>query len=70
MKTVSLKIDSSIFRETEKILENKQLTGEQIERALATFSQEMSPIDDIRSTRRYRNKVSLNLLEDFLRSHL
>ncbi len=32
----------------------------------AALTREIVPIDDIRSTRRYRLKVSLNLLEDFL----
>jgi xanthine dehydrogenase iron-sulfur cluster and FAD-binding subunit A len=30
------------------------------------MAREIAPIDDIRSTRSYRLKVSLNLLEDFL----
>ncbi|MDQ2936235.1 MAG: xanthine dehydrogenase family protein subunit M [Acidobacteriota bacterium] len=38
-----------------------------IVRAKAEFAREIVPIDDIRSTRNYRLRVSLNLLEDFLR---
>ena len=36
------------------------------EEAQAALAGEIVPIDDIRSTRDYRLKVSLNLLEDFL----
>ena len=32
----------------------------------STMSSEIVPIDDIRSTRDYRLRVSLNLLQDFL----
>jgi xanthine dehydrogenase iron-sulfur cluster and FAD-binding subunit A len=38
-----------------------------IEKARAAMSLEIVPIDDIRSTKNYRLKVSLNVLEDFLR---
>ena len=48
------------------------LRGQPIERLLELGSDELAreiaPIDDIRSTRSYRLKVSLNLLEDFLSS--
>jgi xanthine dehydrogenase iron-sulfur cluster and FAD-binding subunit A len=36
------------------------------ELAQQTLATEIAPIDDIRSTKAYREKVSLNLLEDFL----
>lgn len=36
--------------------------------ARAALASESKPIDDIRSTARYRTAVALNLLEDFLRS--
>jgi xanthine dehydrogenase iron-sulfur cluster and FAD-binding subunit A len=34
--------------------------------ARETLAREISPIDDIRSTARYRMRVTLNLLEEFL----
>jgi len=34
--------------------------------AKETLSREISPIDDIRSTARYRLRVAQNLLEEFL----
>lgn len=46
------------------------LRGQQIDKltqvGMAALAREIVPIDDIRSTRSYRLKVSLNLLEDFL----
>jgi CO/xanthine dehydrogenase FAD-binding subunit len=48
------------------------LRGQPIERLLElgsdALAREIAPIDDIRSTRSYRLKVSLNLLDDFLSS--
>ena len=37
-----------------------------INAARATLGREIAPIDDIRSTKNYRLRVSVNLLEDFL----
>lgn len=54
---------------TEQTLENQPLQDERIEAALQTLAAEIAPIDDIRSTRDYRLRVALNLLQDFL-SHL
>jgi CO/xanthine dehydrogenase FAD-binding subunit len=51
---------------TEQALENRPLTNEVIEDALQTLAAEITPIDDVRSTRDYRLRVSLNLLQDFL----
>jgi len=51
---------------TEQALENKLLTNELIEDALQTLTAEIAPIDDVRSTKNYRLRVSLNLLQDFL----
>ena len=51
---------------TEQALENKLLTTEAIEDALQTLTAEIAPIDDVRSTKNYRLRVSLNLLQDFL----
>lgn len=51
---------------TEEVLRGKQLDDNSRELAQQTLAQEIVPIDDIRSTKQYRLKVSLNLLEDFL----
>ena len=51
---------------TEQSLENKLVTNEAIEDALQTLAAEIAPIDDVRSTKNYRLRVSLNLLQDFL----
>jgi CO/xanthine dehydrogenase FAD-binding subunit len=51
---------------TEQALENRPLTNEVIEDALQTLAAEITPIDDVRSTRDYRLRVSSNLLQDFL----
>jgi CO/xanthine dehydrogenase FAD-binding subunit len=52
---------------TEDVLHGAKLEGSIIEKARAALAREIVPIDDIRSTKDYRLKVSLNLLEDFLR---
>ena len=54
---------------TENAVNGQPLNGQTIAAAKQTLADEISPIDDIRSTRDYRLQVSLNLLEDFL-SHL
>jgi CO/xanthine dehydrogenase FAD-binding subunit len=51
---------------TEDALRGVRLDRSSIEQAQAALAGEIVPIDDIRSTRDYRLKVSLNLLEDFL----
>lgn len=51
---------------TESVLRGKKLDQTLIEAAVAELSREVVPIDDIRSTGRYRLQVSLNLLKDFL----
>ena len=51
---------------TEQALANQPLNNETIEAALQTLATEIAPIDDLRSTRNYRLRVSLNLLQDFL----
>jgi CO/xanthine dehydrogenase FAD-binding subunit len=59
---------------TENLLIGKSLNktdGPQlIKAALSTLETEINPIDDIRSTARYRRRVALNLLEDFLVNHV
>jgi CO/xanthine dehydrogenase FAD-binding subunit len=54
--------------ETERALLHQPLDNDAKEAAAATFAKEISPIDDVRSTRDYRVQVSLNLLRDFLNS--
>jgi CO/xanthine dehydrogenase FAD-binding subunit len=51
---------------TEGVLQGQKLDREIIEKAKAELAREIAPIDDIRSTRNYRLRVALNLLEDFL----
>ncbi|PYS58640.1 MAG: carbon monoxide dehydrogenase [Acidobacteria bacterium] len=50
--------------QTENALRNQ--TIDSIAAARAIFASEISPIDDLRSTRDYRLRVSLNLLEHFI----
>jgi CO/xanthine dehydrogenase FAD-binding subunit len=52
--------------ETENTLRGRKLDDETIKMACETMAREISPIDDIRSTARYRLQVAKNLLEDFL----
>jgi len=54
-------------RRTEDVLQGTMLDDNIIQQAKTELSREVVPIDDIRSTRNYRVKVSLNVLEDFLR---
>jgi CO/xanthine dehydrogenase FAD-binding subunit len=51
---------------TEAVLRNAKLTPEIIAAAQEALAREISPIDDIRSTARYRLRVTQNLLEEFL----
>lgn len=53
--------------QTETSLLNQSINDQTIKAATEKLAAEISPIDDIRSTRGYRLRVSLNLLEDFLR---
>ena len=52
---------------TEEVLQGATLDDGAIDKARDALSREIVPIDDIRSTRDYRLKVSLNVLENFLR---
>ncbi|HEV7683301.1 MAG TPA: xanthine dehydrogenase family protein subunit M [Pyrinomonadaceae bacterium] len=54
-------------RKTEAVLQGARLDENTIAKARTELSNEIAPIDDIRSTRDYRLNVSLNVLEDFLR---
>jgi CO/xanthine dehydrogenase FAD-binding subunit len=51
---------------TEDVLRGAKLAPEIIAMAKETLAREISPIDDIRSTARYRLRVAQNLLEEFL----
>jgi CO/xanthine dehydrogenase FAD-binding subunit len=51
---------------TESQLRDKAIDAESLAAARTALAAEISPIDDLRSTRNYRLRVSLNLLEDFL----
>jgi CO/xanthine dehydrogenase FAD-binding subunit len=53
---------------TEQTLTGKAVTPETIAAARAAILREVRPIDDIRSTAKYRAAVAANLLEEFLRS--
>ncbi len=55
--------------ETENILRGQTIDEKIIEAACGSLLQEISPIDDIRSTAKYRLQVAKNLLVDFL-THL
>jgi CO/xanthine dehydrogenase FAD-binding subunit len=52
--------------QTESALRNKRINPETLAAAKAALTAEIAPIDDLRSTRDYRLRVSLNLLEDFV----
>ncbi len=52
--------------QTERALQGQRLTDETISVATSALAAEISPIDDIRSTKDYRLRVSQNLLQDFL----
>jgi CO/xanthine dehydrogenase FAD-binding subunit len=54
----------------EAALRGRPLTDETIAAARASLSGDIVPIDDIRSTARYRARVAVNLMSDFLSSSL
>jgi xanthine dehydrogenase small subunit len=53
---------------TEAAVLGRTLDDRVIAAALAAFDAELTPIDDVRSTERYRRTVAKNLVEDFLRA--
>ena len=53
-------------RQTESSLLNQPIDDETIVQATQTLATEISPIDDVRSTKDYRLQVSLNLFKDFI----
>jgi len=52
--------------ETEDALRGRAMNSATIATATETLAREIAPIDDIRSTARYRLRVAQNLLEEFL----
>ena len=54
--------------QTENVLRGQTPDDETIESACTSLSREISPIDDIRSTAKYRLQVAQNLITDFLLS--
>src|SRR6266566_448213 len=52
-------------RKTEEVLQGATLNEKIVETARVELAREIAPIDDIRSTKSYRLRVSLNLLDDF-----
>lgn len=53
---------------TEDLLREKTIDEATIKAACASLRQEIAPIDDMRSTAKYRQRVAANLLADFLTS--
>ncbi len=54
---------------TEAVLTNSSVRdGATMKRAATVLREEISPIDDVRSTRRYREMVAVNLLQEFLQN--
>ena len=53
-------------RQTEGVLSGRRLDEESLKAAVAELGREMTPIDDVRSTARYRTRVAQNLLGEFL----
>jgi len=53
-------------RKTEAVLQGATVDDTSITKARTELAREIAPIDDIRSTKDYRIRVSLNVLEDFL----
>src|SRR5258708_4842964 len=52
--------------QTESALRGQMINAETLAAAKSALTTEIAPIDDLRSTRDYRLRVSLNLLEDFV----
>ena len=54
--------------QTEDALSGKAIDADTLDAARTALTADISPIDDVRSTRDYRLTVSLNLLADFLQN--
>jgi CO/xanthine dehydrogenase FAD-binding subunit len=64
----SLRETPARMTSTEQALTGKPVTPQTIAAARTTILSETAPIDDIRSTSRYRAAVAANLLEEFLQT--
>ena len=53
-------------RGTETLLRGRRLEDDLVKEALSEMSRDIAPIDDVRSTARYRMRVAQNLLAEFL----
>jgi CO/xanthine dehydrogenase FAD-binding subunit len=53
-------------RRTEEVLRARRLDEELLNEGLSELGREIAPIDDVRSTARYRMRVAQNLLREFL----
>ncbi len=53
---------------TEAVLQGEKPTPALVGRAQEEIAREISPIDDFRSTARYRTRVTRNLLAEFIES--
>ena len=53
-------------RETETLLRGRAPDGELLKESVDALARDVSPIDDVRSTARYRLRVAQNLLAEFL----
>ncbi|MDE2290620.1 MAG: xanthine dehydrogenase family protein subunit M, partial [Elusimicrobia bacterium] len=58
------------LKAAEEWLRGRRLDRESVDKAVALLEEDVSPIDDVRSTRAYRLKVSQNLLRAFLEGRL
>jgi len=56
------------LKSVEQFLKGQKLTPPSIDRACQLLAQDVSPIDDVRSTAEYRMAVSRNMLRQFLES--
>jgi CO/xanthine dehydrogenase FAD-binding subunit len=52
--------------QTENELRDQRISIASLAAAKSALAREIAPIDDLRSTRDYRLRISLNLLEDFI----
>jgi CO/xanthine dehydrogenase FAD-binding subunit len=60
-------VSPTVFRavETEKIMQGEVITPALQRAAIESLAREVTPIDDIRSTARYRRRITQNLLAEF-----
>lgn len=55
---------------TEKVLRGRKLDEGLVRDALKELADEIAPIDDVRSTARYRQRVAVNLMRDLLENKI